>query len=165
MRARGFTLIELLLVIAIISILASLGLVVLSGVMASQRTARATHMGQQIDLAIRNFFAEYQQFPWPMSSPPVAAPAADILRELAPLDKKLTLGRAPTINRTRNYFTVPDKIPERGANAGTLVDPWGNQYLVSWDVASNRALVWSPGPDGADDTSDGDSSYGDDIHP
>ena len=83
------------------------------------------------------------------------------MRELMPDDPRITEGLVPEYNRKgRSYLrSIKDKYIEEG----TVVDPWKQEYIIEFDVAQQKTSIWSIGPDGVDDTSDGDDDYGDDI--
>ena len=103
---------------------------------------------------------DYNRYPWPDSAPPLGTTMADVLKELAPTNPGVTKGKKPTINTAmETYFEVPDKYLRNG----TLVDYWGNEYMIAYDEKIKGPIIWSKGPNGIDETSDGDEKYGDDI--
>ena len=103
---------------------------------------------------------DYNQYPWPDDAPPPATSMADIVMELAPTNSRVAKGKKPTINTAwETYLEVLDKYIKNG----TLVDPWGNEYMIVHDTKKKRVIIWSKGPNGIDETSDGDEKYGDDI--
>ena len=115
------------------------------------------HMIAQLVVAMENFKIDYNQYPWPNDAPPPVTSMADILREFMPTDPRLTKGKSPVINVARETYL---EIPEKHVKNGTLADPWGNEYLI---VYVKGPIIWSQGPNGIDETSDGDEKYGDDI--
>lgn len=124
------------------------------------RVMIAKNMIHQMDVSIAKFKMDYDQFPWPNDAPPIGTTMADILRELAPTNELLTKGKKPTINTAmETYF----EIARKHLKNGTLVDPWGNEYMIGYDEMLNGPSIWSKGPNGIDEMSDGDEDYGDDI--
>ena len=92
------------------------------------------------------------------------APLQDVIRELAPLRADLK-GAPPSINTIRPYFSPPSRYLSQTGGAKVLLDPWQNEYLIAYNPAFNQAQVWSLGPDGVNDSFDGDNDDGDDVHP
>ena len=172
LRTRGFTLIELLTVIAIIGILSAFLLPALIGAKQRARSSEVTRMVKDLEMAIRNFYFDYNQHPWdpatvvPMD--PASITVADAIRELAPSETKLTLGNTPTINtQLKDYLTIPAKFarpPVGGGGSVTLVDIWGSEYMIMYNADDQKVIIWSKGEDTIDDTGDGDNIYGDDVH-
>ena len=62
---RGFTLIELLVVIAIIGLLSAIVFSSLKGALGAAKNARAMAQIQDLDAAIKRYFAEYGKMPVP----------------------------------------------------------------------------------------------------
>lgn len=159
---RGFTLIELLTVIAIIAILA--GILIPSLVMAGAKTRKteAQNMINSLEMAIENFRLDYNQYPWrPPPFTPDELTSADVIRELIPDDPRITAGQVPTQNKYgRPYLT---SVKERYIKDGTMVDPWGQEYIFDWDNENQKLTIYSIGPNMTDEYIDGDDDYGDDI--
>lgn len=134
---------------------------------------------RQLVVSMQNFRMDYNQYPWPDDAPPMGTSIADILRELAPTDPRVTKGKKPTINTAmRTYFEYSDRYFRNG----TLVDYWGNEYMIVYEFSVKGRtmwgrgpngdrieyevkvpIIWSKGPNGIDETSDSDEDYGDDI--
>lgn len=64
----GYTLIELLIVVAIIGILASIGLISLNGARESARDSRRMSDLSQIRLGLALYFADHEAYPIPITS-------------------------------------------------------------------------------------------------
>lgn len=164
---RGFTLIEILIVIAIIAILVGITAPAINGVLQNWKEKPVRTMAMMIEDSIGEFRIVHNIYPWDPATPPPLAPTAEIIRELTPNDSRLTLGAAPTYN-TSGRSLLPlmgGDIRESAAGAGnaTVRDPWGNEYVIVYDSAADSVTVFSKGPDGIDDTSDGDTDFGDDL--
>ena len=111
-------------------------------------------------ISIKNFKMDYNQYPWPDDAPPMGTTMADVLRELAPTHPGVTKGKKPTINTAmETYFEVPNNYLKNG----TLVDPWGGEYMIIWDDRRKGPIIWTKSRNGIDETSDGDEDWGDDI--
>ena len=165
---RGFTLLELLTVVVIIAILAGL---LLPAVMRARRHARkieVRNMVASIARALENFKIDYNQYPWePPPSSPQRPESSDVIKELAPNDTRLEgdSGEIEWNKRMKDYLPdLPDKHID--LTQKKLVDIWGEQYRFWWDGPSEKAVVYSVGEDGEDDTytDGGDTNYGDDIN-
>ena len=140
----GFTLIELLVVIAILMILMSL---ILSGVFAVKRFARAAAVRTQMDqveTAWKAYYDDYRAFPNSPAITVMDAAALDILR-----------GTDTVLNpRAIQYLDIDIEPGE------DLVDFWGtiihvvldtdnnNRVTVPGEVIRRRVATWSYGPDG-----------------
>lgn len=161
--SRAFTLIELLVVIAIMSILAGLSLAGIGKVIQRSRIARTRATLNSLQLAFHQYFTSLSQYPWPIGSPPTGEPIRNVLRELAPSRYDLA-GTVPSFNTTADFFTIPRKLEGNSAAGTLLLDPWGIEYNIKFDAANQQTIIWSNGPDGVDETSDGDTNYGDDLH-
>lgn len=165
---RGYTLIELLMVIAIIMVLTGIALAAVSIIRERARIAETRRMVLDLETAIKRFQMDYHQYPWSPSAPAGSLVAADIIRELAPTRTRLASGRNPSdpkfINkRLKDYLIIPDKFLADAGSGATLVDPWGSEYLFAFDVQAQEPKVCSKGPNGIDETSDGDDDFGDDL--
>lgn len=166
---RGFTLIELLVVMAIIAVLMSLILTVLSMVQKKAREVEIHTFISDIQAAIKRFELAYQRDPWdevdenqPWNVDKDDSPwdltkeisAEQIFRELVPGDQGLKADVYTDIlyNRNRTNFM---EIPSSRRNlAGEVVDKWHHPFHFAWDDTRRRLIIWSDGADGVNDTVD-----------
>ena len=58
--------------------------------------------------------------------------------------------------------TIPDKYID--SSTKKLVDMWGNEYRFWWKGVEERAVIYSLGENGTDETSDGNNNFGDDVN-
>ena len=75
-RNRGFTLIELMIVVAIIAILATIGLTVYSGVQRGARDSKRQADLQEIQKALEQYYASHRFYPVSNSHTSAAYPAS-----------------------------------------------------------------------------------------
>jgi len=180
-RSKAFTLIEMLVVIAIIALL--LGILVpavTNTLQSAKKTKAATQCGAIAD-AVKLFYNDYGYLPAPLTAqgfaPGTGEDAAGYFDED---DSKqiLQVLMAEPENYNNNHSLNPkQKIfidLEDMEEDGTMLDPWGNQYLikldrdfdgkVSYESGSEgfrtRAVVVSAGPDGE---MDGDGNVRDNV--
>ena len=175
-----FTLIEILVVISIIAILMALLMPAIGAVTKSANKAKARELGDAIVTAIAEYELEYSIPPefsgltigsdpgklseeqydilvqvlasTNMPSPPAASGAADS-KELAN-------------HREVQFLEPPNKFTKKG-----YVDPWGKRFIVLLDYdydneitiknnnkvkTTNRAIVYSCGPNKTDDNGSDD---------
>ena len=111
----------------------------------------AKNIVNRLVVSVEHFKMDYNQYPWPDDAPPMGTTMADILRELAPTNPGITKGRKHTINtKTETYFEVSCKRLKNG----TLIDPWGNEYMIVYDEKTKSPMIWSKGANGKDETSE-----------
>ena len=96
----------------------------------------------------------------PGATPPPVTSMADIVKELAPTHPGVTKGQKPAINTARETYL---EVTYKYLKNGTLVDRWGNEYVIVYKDKVKGLIIWSKGPNGIDETLDGDQNYGDDI--
>lgn len=176
-RDRGFTLVELLVVILIIGILTGVLLPVGHQVMQAMRKVAASNTASDLRTALKNYSTEYKKFP-PIQQ---GSRSADIKIKTDSSNGLITALMAvkdsaavKELNpRAVQFFTTrtarkPGRAGINGNSAPfSLLDPWGNPYIVSFDSNFDKQLevperksgagteiifttvaVWSWGPNG-----------------
>jgi hypothetical protein len=58
------------------------------------------------------------------------------------------------LNTAKDYL---GEVQKRFLKKGALVDEWGCEILFRVDPKTDQAVIWSCGPNGIDETNDGDS--------
>ncbi len=144
---RGFTLIEMLVVLAIVSILASL---ITAGVMAARARARIqnTEMRKtQIIAVIHSYETDFNDVPPSVGEDGIAG--CERLMEVLQTDEK----NGPYL-RAKDVKTVDSN----GNGLFEIADDWGKpfRYLNRKDYGRQKPnrdsyRLWSVGPDGVDD--------------
>ena len=196
-RHDAFTLIELLVVITIIAILMALLFPAFKGVQNQAKRTQAKNDVTQIVTAVNAFYSEYGQYPLDAG----AHGSNDTLfgDPGGSFDNKELLDPLRALNDTLNpkkiaflqVNNVKDENSPRGGIAtkdvtqngwtiktGSMVDPWGGEYLVSLDGSYDNntllyvnysdlptsvatgCIAWSFGVDGKKGTN-GDGKYRD----
>lgn len=139
------------------------GLLVHNKTWISAEKIRLRRLIVDLEVAIRRFREDYNQLPWPVAAPPSGEPIQDILRELAPSNSHLA-GKMPSINVKKDYFIAPKKFSRASIDGKeVLVDRWRNEIRIRYDPKTKTVTLWSFGPDGIDQTGDGDDDTLDDI--
>lgn len=152
---KGFTLIELLAVIVIILILAGLFVGVGGPARESAKKRRAEVMISALEVAIGMYKADTGGYPSDAS-------LATMISALKQDPGGSVVGWAgPYMEFKQNDY--------QGKNPATniIIDPWEKAY--HYDVTptwgnTNSYNLWSEGSDNTDNSSDGDTNYGDDIY-
>lgn len=170
---RGFTLIELLIVISIIALLAGLTASVAMNASRKRNVVRCMGRIREMKLAIEQFRVENNQYPWDLPVDDTTPPAisfSDVATELNPSNSLLAnYGTVVHNHSKRDYVTFANTGSVKEINdTGQVVDPWGSEYKIFWNLDNDKVTIWSKGEDCVDDTEDdaqgtGDGSTGDDI--
>jgi hypothetical protein len=122
---------------------------------AIQKQAEAKSATERIRVALEVYRTEQDGWPWgrrPEDRPVMA----DVVRALAPSDKRLTKGK-PAGFAGGDLLTIGSteigESPEGGGR--TLLDPWGNEYRIGLDTRGDLR-IWSCGINGKDESCGGD---------
>ena len=188
---RGFSLIEMLVVIAIIAILAAVLLPVLSTSQKRARIKKAKMEMVNIVTAISQYQAKYTVAPISKTLPDDAKPGNDfsfhndnpgpgnseiiaILMDVTSVPANADHRANPEKHAFLTAPTKPGKGPGVSADDFNYRDPWGNPYIIAFDLnfdgsvkvdsstdsyvprlfpypypdVPGAVIVWSKGPDG-----------------
>ena len=144
---KGFTLLELVIVMAVISILASL-------IIGAATTARRRGIKAKAEVMIASLETSLSLYETDMGDFP---DTSDIKQVIADLE-----GPVEDSDWEGPYM----EVKEAQLVNGSYVDPWGQPFnyrvYPSWGNSSSYN-IWSNGPDGVDNSNDG-TPYGDDIY-
>ena len=163
-RNSGFTLVELLVVISVVLILSGITFGISRGVQNSQARAQAKAELAVIAQGLEQFKALYGDYPW-LDSTTDETEAVKFFKSLWGwmkleqdtsgninlLDLKTAGVRFIDATKMRLNGSLPD---ENFAPTNIfLVDPWGNNYVYTYNKASNAwdnfgYVLYSQGPDG-----------------
>ena len=169
-RNSGFTLIELLVVISVMLILSGITFGISRGVKNSQGRAQAKAELAVISQGLEQFKALYGDYPW-INSTTDQTEAEMLFKSLWGWMKlERTESEAPGFDSTvelvqlANYgarfidatkMSLNGSLPDENAAPTNvfLVDPWGNNYVYTYNKASNAwdnfgYVLYSQGPDG-----------------
>lgn len=153
---QAFTLIELITVMVILMIIASLIVGVGSTARKRALETKAESMIAALEVAISMYHVDTGEYPAQNDQ------NATLVSNL----KTDPWGGATGYGWRGPYMEFRDE----DMVINEVVDPWGNAY--NYDVPPytddwgnlNSFNLWSNGPDTNDDSSDGDTDYGDDIY-
>jgi len=160
-RRSGFTLIELLVVVAIIAILASIAVPVISKAVENAKKAQARTELKTIETALRAYFNEYSKYPQGSGQADRSYTSESEQAQL------MNVLRALNVSPNNNHVLNPRRIvfleiPDGSLQNNAFIDPWGNVYRIVLDtnfdntlttsehgtVRGRPVVVWSKGPDG-----------------
>lgn len=132
-KNKNFTLIEMLIVIAIIAILITLLMPVITKMSRRAKETKAKAEMQSITTAIKSYESTYGVLPVPAGwSNPESGTGSDY-NDLMELLTDVKIGGAvPTTYRNSRqirFLDVPDGYTTNG-----YVDPWGNKYIIYMDT-------------------------------
>lgn len=180
-KAKGFSLVELLVVIAIIAVLAGIAYPVITGQIAKAKITEGKKVASDLVVSIEQFEAKYDYLPYSSGSSPdgivrYSTENDGLLRTLMGLDDEIN----PNNTQFFEYKAAKNGVngivfTGGGDTPQSLLDPWGNAYVVAIDYTGDReidlaqisefseykdqdgqpltvyskaAVVASPGPDG-----------------
>lgn len=159
--SKAFTLIELLVVVAIIAILASIAVPVISKALENAKKAQARTEIRTIETAVRAYYNEYSKYPHDNGKADriYADYNNELLNVLRNLDKT---GNTSYGNNPRRIVFM--EVSEGSLDKdGNFVDPWQKPYRIAIDTDFNNTVsagspyndiknrqvaVWSLGPGG-----------------
>ena len=128
---RGFTLIELLTVIAIIAVLVALLMPAVNAMIAQSARTKATAQALMIANAIKNYHAEYGEWPGQQSYVLGVSVFDGKALESEILDALLN-------NPRGKRFIEPEARWISGT--GTLQDPWQREFYIAMDETGDRKV-------------------------
>lgn len=146
---RGFTLIELLVVVVIIAILAGAAIPVIGRVMERARATEARAMISDIQVAVTNYYTEYNRLPSPSGNSDTNITTISNPNVVATLlGDNVSIGSISNSNPKRIVFMEPKYARNVGASGEStfvgglvedgggpqIVDPWGNGYRIVLDT-------------------------------
>jgi hypothetical protein len=111
---------------------------------------QAAWLIQTVRMACEAFRLENGFYPWPKAGETGAAAEIDgraVYVELRALP-------GAKVNTTQDFL---GEVPKRSLKHSRLVDPWGHELMIRVDPKTGQPVIWSCGPNGLDDTNDGDS--------
>lgn len=156
-KRHGFTLIELLTVMVIITILAGVLIPVFHRVRTKGRRTKASTEALAMENAAKAFFLEYGH--WPLSGSPGGTVFTSLQNGWSEVFQYVQVGSV--MNPDRILFLQGDDFAVSG---GSIMDPWGNPYILQIDLmypsmtnhvqGAKGVDVWSRGPDGSNNTPD-----------
>ena len=170
MKKQHYTLIEMLVTVAVISILAAIAAGAYSGIQKKAMLNRAAAECAMIQLAIKNYEAEYLS--WPTT---YALTGSATIYEFGPCptsssewkdwndygssgkttyDAFFTVLTGLSYNSSNKKFEdswapnskkikfleLPSNVIKPGANQGHFLDPWGKPYCIRIDNSGNNRL-------------------------
>lgn len=148
----GFTLIELLVVISIIAILAGILLPTISRSMQKAEKTQAISDVGSLVTAVKAYYADYGRYPFDngRSSDTHCGESGTSNRELMNVLRGIDgAGNSGHENNIRKISYL-DLSEQRLDVNGNFVDPWDQQYGVSFDTGFNNTVNNIPGFSDAD---------------
>ena len=152
--SRGFTLIELLVVISIISVLATLGLLVGPMAMKQARITKARTEIGNLALSVGAYKSDYGVYPDDTSAETVMNALTGY--KSSP-DTMEDLSKDPDWHGP--YIQTKQNQHENGMKNKALLDPWHKPYQFNLRKPVHNmggVDIWSSGPDGKDEKGGGD---------
>ena len=138
-KYRGFTLIEILVVVAIISLLVSIGIGAMGSVQKGIDQSTARTACEKIESAISSYYENYKRFPLELVAldstlVPHSNMNAEIIYQLT--NDNLSRDAALNLSKTETFpegtGTTKDlTINTVATTVNLMTDPWGNPYHIS----------------------------------
>ena len=151
---RGFTLLELLIVIAIIGILAGMGITVYPMVITHAKKQQARTTIKNLELALAAYKSDFGIYPNDETPEGVMNDLTGFCAEPNAKDPKYN---DPEWNGP--YYQGDAKNFEFGMRNKALLDPWMNKYQFSLSEPVHNPFsidIWSAGPNRKDEKGGGD---------
>jgi prepilin-type N-terminal cleavage/methylation domain-containing protein len=137
MKRSGFTLIELVVVLAILSILISLGSKGLRSARIRAGKAQATTEMHSIEVAIKSYHNTYGKLPVIADKQGRADPEVDVAFSLEVID--ILTAENSEDNPRKIVFLDPQTASTSSTNRAYL-DPWGAPYQIALDTDYDGAF-------------------------
>lgn len=128
---QGFTLLEILIVVAVLAVLAAIGLNTLSRFRESQKLREAQVQFSQTIERARSLSRRYSRYYWIEVKPPVVSPAKNFSYRISPRSFSRDY-----VNGSTSYPEVPDS----DTNKPPVVDLTLPAGISLYDVSGNKAL-------------------------
>ena len=137
---KGFTIIELMMVIAIISILATIALAAYSNFIIRSKVAEGLTFASEAKTAVSSFYSGNNYFPLNNNAAGLPLPAS---YNKFTYISELEVNRSAT-NPSTGIITVSIKIPGLGTNNKLQLVPTTTDGVLTWECAP------APGSEGID---------------
>jgi prepilin-type N-terminal cleavage/methylation domain-containing protein len=145
-RPSGFTLLELLIVISIIAILAAIAFPATALVMNQARKAQAAQQVAGIVNAIKLFETQYSVLPLGSSAGEEQLDTDQLFIDILTGHDTINNPKETVFLEGKQAKAAAGKKPPRsgliqeGGGSQSLVDPWGNFYVVIMDADDNKEI-------------------------
>jgi general secretion pathway protein G len=131
LNQAGFTLVEVLVVISIIGALAGIMVPTIKGAMEAGKKAKAKGEENAIVAAVKAYKQEYGRWPGSTFTSDTTYQDGQSMQLLAALSGS----NSPTVENPKSV-----RFLEGAQSNGTMLDPWGTQYLVLIDSDDSNSL-------------------------
>jgi general secretion pathway protein G len=131
LNQAGFTLVEVLVVISIIGALAGIMVPTIKGAMEAGKKAKAKGEENAIVAAVKAYKQEYGRWPGSTFTSDTTYQDGQSMQLLAALSGS----NSPTFENPKSV-----RFLEGAQSNGTMLDPWGTQYLVLIDSDDSNSL-------------------------
>lgn len=137
-QQSGFTLVEIMIAVAILAVIAAIAIPAYQGYIETSRYGTARQDMRQMQLILDDLASE---------------------NDLAALDGAVTTVQGLYIASDGSILIDDNDQSTSPAGASPWLDPWGSMYRYQRANSTNQDyILWSFGPDGADNTGGGDDA-------